>query len=97
MSAEIKQVSVFLITTIKRKEPLIAVCTGVCLQGSLSLNSATWYTLTLLSLSPGKVIVRHSFCVEVVSTFMCIILRNVNNKVFISLVGNFVGYFRVVL
>ena len=53
-------------------------------------------TLTLLSLSPGKVIVRHSFCVEVVSTFMCIILKNVNNKVFISLVGNFVGYFRVV-
>lgn len=96
MSTEIKQVSVFLITTIKRKEPLIAVCTGVCLPGSLSLNRATWYTLTLLSLFPGKVIVRHLFYVEAVSTFVCIILRNVNNKVFISLVGNFVGYFRVV-
>lgn len=96
MSTEIKQVSVFLTTSIKQKEPLIAACTGVCLQGSLSLNRATWYTLTLLSLSPGKVIVRRSFCVEAVSTFMCIILRNGNNKVFISLVGNFVGFLRVV-
>lgn len=50
MNTEIKQVSVFLKTTIKQKEPLIAVCAGICLQGSLSLNSASCNTLTLLSL-----------------------------------------------
>lgn len=87
MSIEIKQVSVFLITAFQQKEPLIAIHTGVCLQGSLSPNSATvpLVTPSHLTAFPGeRLSVSFGDCQAFIScreasTFVCVALRNVNH------------------